>query len=81
MAVSKVDYFLDSLMLFENIGKGRRFERLSGWKLRAREREYGQARIGLWRMPGSCPAKKAAVSCEKLRGGANILRSADSRMG
>ena len=68
-------------MLFENVGKGRRFERMSGWKLKAREREYGQARIGLWRMPGSCPAKKAAVSCEKLRGGANILRSADSRMG
>ena len=54
---------------------------MSGWKLRAREREYGQASIGLWRMPRSCPAKKAAVSCEKLRGGANIQRSADSRMG
>ena len=28
---------------------------------------------GLWRMPWRIEAKKAVVSCEKRRGGANIL--------
>jgi hypothetical protein len=32
-------------------------------------------------MPRSCLAKKVVVSCEKSRGGANILRSGDDRMG
>lgn len=36
---------------------------------------------GLWWMPGSCKAKKAVISCEKLGGGAHIRRSRDSRMG
>ena len=40
-----------------------------------------QAGKGLRWMPWSCLARKAVVSCEKPRVGANILRSADGRMG
>jgi hypothetical protein len=36
---------------------------------------------GLRWMPRSYQARKAVVSCDNLRGGANILRSAGSRMG
>jgi len=43
--------------------------------------QYGQANKGLRWMPWSYLARKAVVSCEKLRGGANIHRSAGSRMG
>jgi len=32
-------------------------------------------------MPGHKKAKKGVISCEKLRGGANDLRSGDTRMG
>ena len=32
-------------------------------------------------MPGHMKAKKDVVSCDKLRGGANSLRSGDFRMG
>ena len=40
-----------------------------------------QAGKGLRWMPWSCLARKAVVSCEKPRVGANILISADGRMG
>ena len=36
---------------------------------------------GVWGMPWLSEAKKDVISCDKLRGGANILRSADFRMG
>ena len=36
---------------------------------------------GLWRMPWSHEARKAAASCEKPGGGAHILGSPDGRMG
>ena len=46
---------------------------------RSRERE-DQATKGLRRMPRYMAPKKDVTSCEKLRGGANILRSANIRM-
>ena len=46
---------------------------------RVDERE-DQATKGLRRMPWYMAPKKDVTSCEKLRGGANILRSADIRM-
>ena len=45
------------------------------------KKKYGQANKGPRGMPWSYPAKKVVVSCEKPRGGANILRSAGHRMG
>ena len=42
---------------------------------------YGQATTGSWWMPWSRTAMKAVTSCDKPRGGAHILRSADGRMG
>jgi hypothetical protein len=50
-------------------------------KKRRGKGKYGQANTGLRWMPWSYPAKKVVVSCEKLRGGANIQRSAGNRMG
>ena len=41
----------------------------------------GQANKGAGRMPRHWRPKKDAISCEKPRGGANIPRSADVRMG
>ena len=38
-----------------------------------RENNMVKRRIGLWWMSWSQPAKKAVISCEKLRGGAHIL--------
>ena len=35
----------------------------------------------VWRMPWLSEAMKDVVSCDKLRGGANNLRSGDFRMG
>ncbi len=35
----------------------------------------------VWRMPWLSEAMKDVVSCDKLRGGANYLRSGDFRMG
>ncbi len=51
-------------------------------KERGREtsREKDQATKGSRRMPWHMAPKKDVVSCEKLRGGANILKSADIRM-
>ena len=43
-------------------------------------REKDQATKGLRRMPWYVAPKKDVTSCEKLRGGANILRSANIRM-
>ena len=39
-----------------------------------------QATKSIRRMPRYMAPKKDVTSCEKLRGGANILRSADIRM-
>ena len=36
---------------------------------------------GAWRMPWLSEAMKDVISCDKPRGGANDLRSADLRMG
>ena len=36
---------------------------------------------GVWGMPWLSEAKKDVISCDKLRGGANNLRSVDFRMG
>ena len=36
---------------------------------------------GAWRMPWLSEAMKDVISCDKLRGGANILSSRDFRMG
>ena len=41
----------------------------------------GQATKGVWWMPWGKEPMKGAVSGETLRGGANILRSGDTRMG
>ena len=41
----------------------------------------GQAKKSTGRMPWHQEPKKDVTSCEKLRGGANIQRSADIRMG
>ena len=43
-------------------------------------KEKDQATKGLRRMPWYMAPKKDVTSCEKLRGGANILRSVDIRM-
>ena len=40
-----------------------------------------EARKGVWGMPRLLEATKDVVSCEKLRGDANDLRSADVRIG
>ena len=40
-----------------------------------------QAAKGFWRMPWRQKAMKDVVSCDKLRGAANKLRSGDFRMG
>ena len=42
--------------------------------------KIGQARKSARRMPWHQEPKKDAISCDKLRGGANNLRSADLRM-
>ena len=42
---------------------------------------YGQATKGVRWMPRQREAMKDVVSCEKLRGAANRLRSGDVRMG
>ena len=47
---------------------------------RVDKREKDQATKGLRRMPWYMAPKKDVTSCEKLRGGANIQRSADIRM-
>ena len=44
-------------------------------------KKYGKQEKGERRMPWLSEAMKGAVSCEKPRGGANGLRSADTRMG
>ena len=49
------------------------------WVKTSRRRE-DQATKGLRRMPWYMAPKKDVTSCEKLRGGANIQRSADIRM-
>ena len=41
----------------------------------------GQAKKSAWWMPWHWKPKKDVISCEKRRGEANILRSADIRMG
>ena len=43
--------------------------------------KYEKEEKGVWRMPRLPQAMKDVISCEKLRGGANNLRSADVRMG
>ena len=46
----------------------------------SRQEREDQATKGLRRMPWYMAPKKDVTSCEKLRGGANIQRSADIRM-
>ena len=61
---------------------GRRISRVKVYRIfckRRVERE-DQATKGLRRMPWYMAPKKDVTSCEKLRGGANIYRSADIRM-
>ena len=58
-----------------------RYCKLEKFTFKKQKRQYGQANRGLWRMPGSCEAKKAVISCEKPGGGAHIQRYPDSRMG
>src|SRR5436853_7842756 len=41
----------------------------------------GQAKEGMWGMPGHTEARKAVVSCDKLGGAAHTQRSRDGRMG
>ena len=40
-----------------------------------------KVRKGVWRMPRLTEAMKDVISCDKLRVGANNLRSGDFRMG
>ena len=40
-----------------------------------------KVRKGVWRMPRLTEAMKDVISCDKLRGAANELRSGDFRMG
>ena len=42
---------------------------------------YFKVTKGVWGMPWLSEAKKDVISCDKLRGGANNLRSVDFRMG
>ena len=46
-----------------------------------KERLKGQANKGAGRMPWHWEPMKDVISCDKLRGAANKLRSADFRMG
>ena len=54
------------LVSFGYIGKAKKIKKVSK---------------GTWGMPRLSEAKKDVISCEKLRGGANNLRSVDLRMG
>ena len=49
-------------------------------KVKTSRKREDQATKGLRRMPWYVAPKKDVTSCEKLRGGANILRSVDIRM-
>ena len=46
-----------------------------------KDEQEGQVKKSIRRMPWHWEPKKDVTSCEKLRGGANIRRSADIRMG
>ena len=45
------------------------------------KKEHKKVTKGVWGMPWLSEAKKDVISCDKLRGGANNLRSVDFRMG
>ena len=48
---------------------------------RAIRKRLKKVKKGVWGMPRLSQAKKDVISCDKLRGGANDLRSVDFRMG
>ncbi len=52
-------------------------------RIKSIQTEYENKKVNksVWRMPWLLEAKKDVTSCEKLRGGANNLSSADIRMG
>ena len=63
------------------MGKNFNFKQISNSYVIQEPNQVGQAIKSVGRMTWHQEPKKDVTSCDKQRGGANILRSADFRMG